>query len=161
LFEKNKAAMLITGFWDIGACIQAKDNFGIAPLPLGPKGGGMETVGTGLAVAAQSKYPAVAFDVIKFLETKAGQAPIVTNGEDVPATKAGMNLWIKSLPKGVSFDTLQNTQNEVFSPHIPPQWNQLQDGLGNDLAPFFNGKQSLAAVVQKASSDIDNLISGN
>ncbi|GMA60188.1 sugar ABC transporter substrate-binding protein [Alicyclobacillus fastidiosus] len=160
LFGQGKVALLTTGFWDIASYVQDKINFGIAPMPVG-KQGGMETVGTGLAVCAKSKYPQVAFQVLEFLESKAGQAPIVQNGEDVPATKAGMAMWIKSLPKSVSFSSLQSAQSDVFSPQIPPQWNQLQTSLSNDLTPFFNGEKSLNSILSKTNSDVNSLVGGN
>lgn len=158
MFGQGKIAMLFTGFWDIGGYASTKGlNFGIAPLPKGSQGG-METVGTGVGICNESQHKQEAWDFLQWLSTPVGQHPIVTHGEDIPATKAGMPLWINALPKGLSYKELGAAANEVFSPRIPPTWNQLQTAEGNDLTPFWNGTATYASIAQKLDQDINTAL---
>ena len=160
-FGQGKIAMLTTGFWDIGGYSTTKGlNFGIAPLPHG-KMGGMETVGTGVGICNESTHKAQAWAFLQWLSTKAGQMPIVTHHEDIPATKAAMPAWIKSLPKGVDYKSLAAASKEVFSPRIPPTWNQIQTVEGNDLTSFWNGKATYASIAQKLTQDLDTALHSN
>ncbi len=162
MFANQQTAMMTTGLWDIQPFKQARVNFGIAPLPLGKAGGGMEAVGTGLAISAKSKYPKVAFDVIKFLTSGPGEKLIVTNKEDIPASREATKLWVKTLPKGVVTPSDWNAMlNEVFSPRIPPTWNNWQNVMYNDLTDFFNGKNTLKANADKLAADAPAVLAGN
>lgn len=158
MFGQGKIAMLFTGFWDIGGYVATKGlNFGIAPLPK-DKMGGMETVGTGVGICNESNNKAAAWAFLQWLSTKQGQEPIVTHKEDIPATKAAMPAWIKALPKGLSYKALESASNEVFSPRIPPTWNQVQTAEGNDLTNYWNGKATYASVADQLSKDIDSAL---
>lgn len=158
MFGQGKIATLFTGFWDIGGYASTKGlNFGIAPLPH-DKVGGMETVGTGVGICNESNNKVAAWDFLQWLSTPAGQAPIVTHGEDIPATKAAMPAWIRSLPKGLSYKALAAAANDVFSPRIPPTWNQIQTAEGNDLTNFWNGKVTYSSIAQQLSNDMDSAL---
>lgn len=157
-FGQGKVAMLFTGFWDIGGYATTKGlNFGIAPLPKNVQGG-METVGTGVGICNLSQNKQAAWQFLQWLSTKQGQMPIVTHHEDIPATKAAMPAWIKSLPKGVSYSALAAASKEVFSPRIPPTWNQVQTAEGNDLTAFWNGKATFSSIAQKLQQDINSAL---
>lgn len=153
-FGRGNIGMNMDSFWDIKTLYGSLgQNLGMAPFPR-DKMGGMETVGTGVAIAAQSKNVQADWQFLQWLSTPAGQRQIVINHEDMPATKYGLTLWIKTLPKGLSYDLLAPDASEVFSPRIPPTWNQLQTTEGNDLTPFWDGKISASALAPKMDQDI-------
>jgi len=155
---RGNIGMNMDSFWDIKTLYASLgQNLGMAPFPK-DKTGGMETVGTGVAIAAQSKYIQADWDFLQWLSTPAGQRQIVINHEDMPATKYGLSLWIKTLPKGLSYSLLAPDAKDVFSPRIPPTWTQLQTVEGNDLTPFWDGKTTIAALAPKLDQDISGVL---
>lgn len=161
LFAQGKNAMSISGFWDIPAFEKQNLKFGMAPLPVGPSGhGGMAVAGTGLAVASKSKYPKIAFDVVKFMTSAKGEMPIVQNKEDLPAVKPDIPLWEKSLPQGVSYAQMAAAQSDLFSPRISPKWNEIQSKITQDFTAFFNGKENVQKATQQADKDVNQILAG-
>lgn len=160
LFGKGQAALMTTGLWDIATYSSQHINYGIAPMPIG-KQGGSESVGTGLAVSSQSKNPQAAFDVIRFMTSVAGEQPIIDNQEDIPANLISTDKWERTLPKGVVTQSdWMAMQKEIFSPVVPPTWNQYQGVIGNDLTNFWNNKQPLEAVIGKTVADATKALNG-
>lgn len=153
-FGKGNFGMVMDSFWDISTWTKdLGDQVGMAPMPM-DKMGGMETVGTGVGIARASKNITADWQFLQWLSTPASQKIIVTMHEDVPATKWALNLWVKSLPKGLSYATIAPDASEVFSPRIPPTWTQLQTVEGNDLTPFWDNKQTVSQLAAKMDPDI-------
>lgn len=160
LFAEGKTAMIWAGPWDIPADAQAHVNFGITAPPTGTPGhGNMMAAGTGLAISAQSHYKQTAFDVIKTMTSPAGEMQIVKNHEDIPAAVADIPAWAKTLPSGVSYNQLAAASNMIFTPEFPVQQVQMLDVMQQDLFPFFAGKETVSTAAQKATTDVNQVLS--
>jgi arabinogalactan oligomer/maltooligosaccharide transport system substrate-binding protein len=87
-FVSGKAALYLSGPWDIGAAKDAKLDFGVAPMPTLPNGKPFTPfVGVQAAfVAAGSKHKAEAWDLVKYLNEN---APLVLfkTGNRIPVQK--------------------------------------------------------------------------
>jgi multiple sugar transport system substrate-binding protein len=162
LFLENKNAMSISGFWDISSFSNAHMDFGIAPVPVAPEGHpSMVTAGTGLAIASGSAHKNTAFKVIKFMTSAAGEMPIVTNHEDIPANKADVSAWVKTLPDGLSYKQMELSQQDIFSPRIPPQWNEMQTDISEDFTPLWDGTTTVKKATEAATKKVDSILAGN
>jgi multiple sugar transport system substrate-binding protein len=161
LFGEGKAAMMITGFWDVATFVSDHLNFGIAPLPVGTNNKVAVNAGSGLAIASQSKYPKVDWELINYMTSAAGEKPIVTNKEDLPAALGDVSYYASTLPKGLSYKPFESQLDRIFSPRIPPSWDQINTDLNNDLTPYFDDTESLQAAIKKADSQIDSVLAGN
>jgi len=151
LFGQGKAALMPTGFWDIATFNKEHLDYGITTMPMQRKGG-TTAVGTGLAVVSKTHYPQIAFNAIQYMTSAAGEMPIVTNKEDIPANaqteKAYYNQTLKGL---VAPQTWTMMKSEVFSPKVPPTWNQWQTLIGDALGQYFDNKLSY----QKMATEVD------
>ena len=160
LFAEGKAAMIWAGLWDIPTDVQDHINFGIMDPPTGTPGdGNMMAAGTGLAVSAQSHYPQVAFDVIQAMTSPAGEMKIVQNDEDIPAAVADIPAYEKTLPAGVLYSQLAAAGNMIFTPQFPVQQVQMLTTIQTDLTAFFDGKQQVGPAVEKATTDVNQILS--
>lgn len=159
LFGKGEAAMMPTGLWDIAPFNQAKLNYEIVTMPR-DKRGGTEAVGTGLAVCADSKNPQVAFDVVDFMTSFKGEVPIVTNKEDIPANRKASDMWYREQLGVIAPDQWTTMNQEIFSPHIPPTWNQWQGVIGNELGLFFDQKLTIGEAAQTIVLQSKNALAG-
>ena len=124
-----------------------------------PGDGNMMAAGTGLAVSAQSRYPQVAFDVIQAMTSPAGEMKIVQNAEDIPAAVADIPAYEKTLPAGVSYGQLAAAGNMIFTPQFPVQQVQMLTTIQTDLTAFFDGKQPVGPAAEKATSDVNQILS--
>jgi multiple sugar transport system substrate-binding protein len=121
----------------------------------------MVTAGTGLAIASGSAHKNTAFKVIKFMTSAAGEMPIVTNHEDIPANKADVSAWVKTLPAGLSYKQMELSQQDIFSPRIPPQWNEMQTDISEDFTPLWDGTTTVKKATEAATTKIDSILAGN
>lgn len=159
LFAEGKTAMIWAGPWDIPSDVQAGVQFGITEPPQGHPGmPNMITAGTGLAISSQSHYQQTAFDVIQAMTSSAGEMKIVQNHEDIPAAVADIPAWAKTLPTGVSYGQLAAASNMIFSPVVPTEANQMLDVVQQDLYPFFTGQETADKAAQKATADVNQIL---
>lgn len=159
LFGKGEAAMMPTGLWDIAPFNQAHLPYEIVSMPK-DKQGGTEAVGTGLAVCSQSKNPQLAFDVVNFMTSDKGEMPIVLNKEDIPANRKASDYWYSEQKGLISPDQWKTMNQEIFSPHIPPTWNQWQGVIGNELGLYFDQKLSIQEAAQTIVLQSKNALAG-
>jgi multiple sugar transport system substrate-binding protein len=151
LFGEGKAALMPTRFWDIATFNKDHLDYGITTMPMNVKGG-TTAVGTGLAVVSKTRYPQVAFDAIEYMTSAAGEMPIVTNKEDIPANAQAEFAYYNQTLKGlVTPQAWKMMKSEVFSPKVPPTWNQWQTLIGDALGEYFDNKLSY----QKMATEVD------
>jgi multiple sugar transport system substrate-binding protein len=161
LFAQGKTAMIWAGLWDIPDFVKQGLSFGIVPPPTGEAGNPtMLAFGTGLAVGARSKNQDAAWEVVKYMFSVDGQRPIVTNQEDVPSAKSLLPEWEKGLPQGVSYDELAKASDQVFADQTPPQINEIEKQVQQDLYPFFTGSATVEQVTSTAASHIKATLAG-
>lgn len=86
-FEQGKAAMTINGSWLVPTFQAAEIDFGIAPIPSGPKGRFTSVNPTGAVVYKGSKAPEAAWEFVKFLASPAAQERLMELRASLPVDK--------------------------------------------------------------------------
>lgn len=161
-FMSGKASMGIAGHWFYGAFAGASGlNFDIAPIPIGPNGGGTSrtnTGGTGISIGAKTKHPDQAWRFAKYWAgpeacamrsqwlpplQSVGYAPAYAQSN---AAMAHANLFLDILKSG-------NTHSLPISrawPDFSVPWNTITTDI-------WDGKKTASA----SFTDLDKTINQN
>lgn len=162
LFLQQKVAMMVSGRWSVPVLReQAKFQWDVAPLPVGPSG--QSRVGidaSGYAISAHSKHPNESYILIRYLLSKAALRQVTASGLIVPARP--------DVAESDAFLTPQQApgHGSVFldaiatgvPTHTPPRWNEFSEELGLALEPVWNGEQDAAVVMKAAKPKLDHLL---
>jgi multiple sugar transport system substrate-binding protein len=162
LFLQQKLAMMVNGRWSVPVLReQAKFQWDVAPLPVGP--GGKSRVGidaSGYAISAKTPHPQACFELVRFLLSQKAIAAVTESSLIVPARRdvaesalflapgqapAHGRVFLDSIPDGVPTRT-------------PPRWNELVEELGLALEPVWDGQQDAASAVKSVKPKLQHLL---
>jgi len=92
-FKEGKAAMIINGPWATADILSGKEfkdaaNFGIAPVPAGPKGQGSPVGGHNYVISKASKNPNEAYKFIEFLNSTENQVKFAKANKLLPTRQS-------------------------------------------------------------------------
>ena len=154
MFTGGKAAMLMTGAWDIQAMNEAKTlRWDIAPLPKRKQHAtlsGMENY----AIAAGTKHPQEAWELFKFLLGPHAQEVMGGELEKQPSRQSVANgpyLAAKtSYNRKVFVDALAYARQ---APNIP-EWDRVSHYIQEQLDLMWMGKVSVKEGTAKASRQV-------
>ena len=146
LFNSGRAAMITTGWWNVGSLQGAEFNWDIAPIPNGD-GRGTVIFGQGLAVTTVSEYPEQAFGLIDALTDRAAQESIVASRWDIPANREvlGSDVFLQAPWSAGTLDmgaVAAAVSEGAISLPYSPDWNQMNDIIGNVVNQLLAGNIS-------------------
>jgi multiple sugar transport system substrate-binding protein len=162
LFQSGNAAMTTIGHWAVPGYVAAKINFGVAPMPKGPKGSATSVNSAGFVVAKDSKNPDAAFEFIKFALSEAGQKRLAELGFAIPVLKsvAESDAYLKQagdLDQKVFLDSL------AFA-HMKPVFKGYEEWagvVGDGLIPVWDGEAALDATLGGVVTAADEVLAKN
>lgn len=158
LFNSGRAAMIATGWWNVGSLQDADFHWDIAPIPNG-NGRGTVVFGQGLAVTSVSEHAPEAFRLVEALTDVAAQESIIDSLWDIPAnvqvlsSDAFLNAaWsANELDMAAVADAI--AQGAISLPYNP-EWNQMQDVIGNVVNELLAGNIDAAQAAARIQADL-------
>lgn len=161
LFAQGRLAMATTGFWNVATLHETDLNWGVAPLWHGDEAA-VPAFGSGLAVSSRSEHQTAAAELVEFLTSEKGQAPIATSGLDVPANLAlqQSDTFLKAdwNVDDIDLSAFTDSATSIFSPPLVPEWNEIQKAFTDGLAATWNGEESVEDGLAKVQSTLERAI---
>ena len=162
LFQAGAAAMTTIGHWAVPGYVGAKLNFGVAPMPKGPKGAATSVNSAGFVVSKDSKNPEAAFGFIKFALGAAGQKRLAELGFAIPVLKAvaESDAYLKQpgdLDQKLFLDSL------AFA-HMKPVFKGYEEWaavIGDGLIPVFDGEAPLETTLDEVVTAANEVLAKN
>jgi len=162
LFQAGAAAMTSIGHWAVPGYVAAKINFGVAPMPKGPKGAATSVNSAGFVLSKDSKNPDAAFEFVKFALSEAGQKRLAELGFAIPVLKsvAESDAYLKQpgdLDQRVFLDSL------AFA-HMKPVFKGYEEWagvVGDGLLPVWDGEAELDATLDAVVASADEVLAKN
>lgn len=138
-FIAGKAAMMVSGPWDLNNVLNAGINLGIVPCPAGDGGYASGMGGFGLAIPALAEHPREAMDFIEWWACDAANSVLFTkiNGYLPANVEAAEDAFIKDNPYlSALFDAFQYGRirpktlgyASMESLAMTPQWQLYMNG---------------------------------
>jgi multiple sugar transport system substrate-binding protein len=162
-FNLGKVAMNITGFWLIGGAAEADIDWDIAPVFHGANSA-VSAFGSALTVPTAAKNPQGSFEIINFLTSAEGQAPIASRGQDVPANLEVQNSdtfldpeW-NTKDADINLQAFPDSADMIYTAPFIPEWNELQKACTDALANFWLGKSDAQASMDDLQSRLERVI---
>lgn len=155
-FLKQRVAMLLNGRWVLPVLRdKARFRWAVRPFPRGPAGSRVGVDATGYAMAAGTKWPREARQLLAFLTSPAAMAEATASGLIVPARRSvalgpvfqrseGAQVFLAAAATGLPTQT-------------PPQWSQLSETWMQALAPVWEGRQSAASAMRAITPELNRL----
>lgn len=162
LFLQQKVAMMVNGRWSVPVLReQAKFNWNVAPLPVGPSGKSRVGIdASGYAISAKSKHPKESFELIQFLLSEEALRKVTNSGLIIPSrpdvAESDSFLAPGQLPTHgrVFLDVIP----DGVPTHTPARWNEIAEELGLALEPVWDGKQNAKTAMHTAKPKLDRLL---
>ncbi|MBN1871415.1 MAG: sugar ABC transporter substrate-binding protein [Candidatus Omnitrophica bacterium] len=164
LFMSSKLAMYQSGFWESTLFKNIKDfDWDVAMFPKGPTGiRRFGTGGSGYCVLRTTRYPELAWDIVKTLTGEKAQIALSEMGLTQPSRRSiamGEHFAGNSKPplnKGMLNEAVKYVIFEPF--HI--KWREINDlHLSPQLDLVFNGSESVEDAMAKIAPEADRLLS--
>ncbi|NCC64022.1 MAG: sugar ABC transporter substrate-binding protein [Spirochaetia bacterium] len=158
VFNSGKAAMIATGWWNVGSLQNAPFTWDVATIP-NDKGRGTVIFGQGLAVTASSRYKDQAFRVIQALTSVPAQEKIVELKWDIPsnaqvlASDAFLNAEWSSNPLDMSAVSDAVSKGAIALPYNP-QWNEMHDIISNVVNEILKGSLTAQAGAERIQQEL-------
>ena len=163
-FVNQKVAMYLSGIWETPELLTLKSQFkwDIAPFPKGPKGlRGTRTGGAGYAVLKTTKYPDVAWEVVKALAGDEGQKELAMTNLAQPAHQviASGPAWaLRRDPPRNRAMLNEAVKYIVFDP-FHPKWSYLQNSIINpEMELYILQRQELDKTVKKITVQLNTAL---
>jgi len=163
LFMSGKLAMYQSGFWESTLFKNIKDfDWDVAMFPKGPTGiRRFGTGGSGYCILKSTKYPELAWDIVKQLTNQKSQIALAEMGLAQPAIKSiAMGPYFagsSALPKnkGMLNEAVKYVVYEPF--HI--KWREIKElHLVPQLDLVFNGTETVEDVISKVTPEANKLL---
>ncbi len=162
LFMQQKLAMMVNGRWSVPVLReQAKFNWDVVPLPVGPSG--QSRVGidaSGYAIAATSPHPNESFELIRFLLSKEAISKVTESGLIVPARPdvAQSDVFLGVHQDPAHSRAFLDVIPEGVPTRTPPRWNEFSEELNLALEPTWDGKQSAAEAARASKPELEKIL---
>jgi multiple sugar transport system substrate-binding protein len=134
IFPQGKAAMIYYGQWMLGPFAKLPFKLGVAPVPAGPKGNGLQLGGLNYAAWAGTKHPKEAWEFIKFMSGSEAMEIQAQAGIIIPALSSSQATWAKTYPnldlQGTFLDMMQYGKRPVF---VGWDWNNEVNKVLTDV----------------------------
>jgi multiple sugar transport system substrate-binding protein len=169
VFPLGLSAMWVDGAWNInGNRENIGDEFewGIAPLPRGPRASGDQTYGwpDNMSVAATCEHPEEAWEFIKFMTGPARTIDLTFGGKipiykSVALSEEFLEADQQPANKGFLLEWANNTGPTSFTPGWG-EWRGYTDGAGlqGQLDDVFNGVSDLDAALKNSSGHANGVL---
>lgn len=159
LFTEGKAAMIVTGPWDLGNIKAAEINYGIAPMP--------ENSGTGLpsapmvgvkgyVISKASEHKVESYELIKYLTSAKVEERFALVSNTLPSIKS-----VYTSPDIRNNSDLQGflaqAEKGQLMPTIP-EMSAVWGPLTTALQAVYTGELDAKKAIEKAQSDIEEQI---
>ncbi|MBI5294658.1 MAG: sugar ABC transporter substrate-binding protein [Chloroflexi bacterium] len=162
LFQSGQAAMTTIGHWAVPGYVASNINFGVAPMPKGPKGAATSVNSAGFVISKDSKNHDAAFAFIKFALSEAGQKRLAELGFAIPVLKsvAESDAYLKQpgdLDQQVFLDSL------AFA-HMKPVFKGYEEWagvVGDGLIPVWDGEADLNTALDAVVPSADEILANN
>jgi multiple sugar transport system substrate-binding protein len=161
LFIQQRLAMMVNGRWVVPLLRkEAAFDWDVVPFPAGPSGSHVGIDSSGYAMAAQSKHPKEAWQLIEFLSSRAAQEAVTRSGLIIPARRdvAESSLFLSRTEKPVHGQVFLEAIDTGIPTQSHPRWNELSEELNLALEPVWDGKQSANAAMKKVQPVINTLL---
>ncbi len=163
-FIAGKAAMMVSGPWDLNNVLNAGIKLGIVPCPAGDGGYASGMGGFGLAIPALSAHPREAMDFIEWWACDAENSVLFTkiNGYLPANVKAAEDAYIKDNPYlSALFDAFQYGRirpktlgySSMESLAMTPQWQLFMSDEITAEEALKNAEEQGNAVLAEAAMD--------
>lgn len=161
-FQQGLVAMNSTGFWAVGGNAEIEGlNWGIAPFFHG-KEKAVSSFGSALVIPTAAKNAKGSFEIIQFLTSAEGQAPIADRGQDVPANlelqESDAFLEPEWLETDVSLQAFPDSADMIFTPKFIPEWNEMQKAVTDAMAAFWLGDAEAQATADDLQGRLERII---
>lgn len=163
-FVAGKAAMMVSGPWDLNAVKEAGINLGIVPCPAGEGGYASSMGGFGLAIPALAEHPREAMDFIEWWACDAQNSVLFTkiNGYLPANIEAADDPFIKDDPHlSAMFDAFQYGRirpktlgyASMESLAMTPQWQLFVNGEITAEEALKTAEEQGNIVLEEAAMD--------
>ena len=162
-FQTGIVGMEVSGAWMLDTMQGAKDfQWGVAPLPKGPKGRFVRAWCDSMTIPAESKHKDEAWRFIKFLVSDKGQT--LNNLQSrIPVLKSASTdpNWLQPgkspVDKKMLLDYLPESSPFVFR----GGWGEWLGALINEVDPAFAGDKPVKEALDAATKAIDEILAKN
>ncbi len=164
MFMTDRLAMFASGIWETPG-LRKISNFewDIAMFPKGPNGlRAFGTGGSGYCILKDSKHPAEAFEVIKALSGRAGEAMLADTGLAQPAIIdiVESEHWSLNNNPPKNKKMLDEAMKYVVYEPFHPAWREAEEVyISPELDLVFNGKKTAQEAVGTFIDKVDDLLS--
>lgn len=162
LFLQQKLAMMVNGRWSVPVLReQAKFQWDVAPLPVGPSGKSKVGIdASGYAISAKSKHPKESFELICYLLSKDALRKVTASGLIVPARPdvAESKVFLSSGQAPANGKAFLEIIPDGVPTHTPARWNEAAEELGLALEPVWDGQQDAAQAMRQVKPKMDRLL---
>ena len=165
MFMTGRLAMFASGIWETPG-LRKIDNFewDIALFPKGPDGRrAFGTGGSGYCILKDSKHPDEAFEVIKALSGRKGEAMLADAGLAQPAIKDIVlsEHWALNDNPPANKRVLDEAMKYVIYEPFSPRWREAKELYVNpELDLVFNGKKTAEDAVKSFNGKVSDLLAG-
>ena len=162
-FAQGKVAMNATGFWGIAGLTESDIDWDIAPFFRGQTSA-VSAFGSALAIPTAAKNPKGSFDIIQFLASAEGQAPIASTGQDVPALLEVQNSATFLEPEwntsgaDINLQAFPDSADMIFTPKFIPEWDEMQNAITDAMADFWENKKDAKDTADDLQSRLERVI---
>lgn len=154
-FMAGKAAMVLSGPWQLPALKDASFNWGLVDLPAGKE---KATIlgGDNWAITATSKHKDIAWDIIKFSQKPEYLKPLLIGGARIPSRKDLINddYWQTDQYMKIFADQHQHAKARAYGPNYPKISEAVQDMVQQTVT----GVKSPEDAVKEATDKIKPLL---
>lgn len=163
LFIQQRIAMMVNGRWMVPALReQAHFRWEVAPFPAGPVGSRVGIDSSGYAMAAETKHPKEAWQLIAFLLSRASLEAFTRSGLIIPARPDVANsptFLEPGKPPQNSHVFLDAIATGVPT-HTPPRWNEISESLMLALEPVWAGTKTPEEALAPLQKSLETKLPG-
>lgn len=166
MFMTDRLAMFASGIWETPGLRKINDfDWDVALFPKGPEGvRAFGTGGSGYCILKDSKHPDEAFEVVKALAGRKGEALLADTGLAQPAiidiTNSGHWALNDNPPKNKRM--LDEAMKYVIYEPFHPAWREAKELYINpELDLVFNGKKPAGEAVKSFINKVNNLLTSH
>ncbi|SDD96318.1 multiple sugar transport system substrate-binding protein [Paenibacillus sp. UNCCL117] len=149
-FMAGKAAMVLSGPWQLPALKEAKFNWGLVDLPAGKE---RATIlgGDNWAITATSKYKDVAWDIIKFSQKPEFLKPLLVGGARIPSRQDLINdsYWQTDKYMKIFADQHKYAKARAYGPNYPKISEAIQDMVQQTVTGVKSPEDSVKEAAEK------------
>ncbi len=160
-FAAGVAAMTTIGHWVVPQYAGLNFKWDVAAFPAGPAGRATSVNSAGIVVASGSQHPDQAWELVKYVDSVAGQTSLAQLGLSIPVLQSLAPVFLQQTTAPIREQVFLDALDYAHVKPVFRGYDEWSTVVGDGMLPVWTGDMSLDDAMADVIPQADDVLANN